>query len=97
MQEDRASSIGLSALLFLAGDPQRIAHFLSLTGIGPAQLRAEARSPRVLAAVLDHLLQDESLLLVFCANDGVPPEDIEPARRALAAMAGEIGDPEISA
>jgi hypothetical protein len=97
MQEDRASSIGLSALLFLAGDPERISRFLALTGIGPAELRAQARSPGVLAAVLDYLLQDESLMLVFCANDGVPPEDIAPARRALAAMAGEIGDPEISA
>jgi hypothetical protein len=37
------------------------------------------------------------LLLVFCASDGVPPADIAPARRVLAEMAGEIGDPEISA
>ena len=41
---------------------------------------------------LEHLLQDESLLLVFCASDGVPPEDIAPARRVLAEIAGEIDD-----
>jgi hypothetical protein len=97
MQSDRAESIGVSALLFLAGDPQRLGRFLTLTGVGPAELRAEARAPHMLAAVLEHLLQDESLLLVFCASDGVPPADIAPARRVLAEMAGEIGDPEISA
>ena len=64
--------------------------------LGPAELRAESRSPHMLAAVLDHMLQDESMLLVFCASDGIPPEDIAPAQRALAKMAGEIGDPESS-
>lgn len=97
MQTDRAESIGISALLFLAGDTQCLTRFLTLTGVGPAELREHARSPHMLAAVLDHMLRDESLLLVFCASDGVPPEDIAPAQRALAKMAGEIGDPEISA
>jgi hypothetical protein len=96
MHTDRAESIGTSALLFLGSDMQRLGQFLTLTGVGPADLRIEARSPHMLAAVLDYLLQDESLLLVFCASDGVPPEDIAPAQRALAKMAGEMGDPEIS-
>ncbi len=97
MHTDRAESIGISALLFLAGDPERLGRFLMLTGVGPAELRQKAREPHMLAAVLDHLLQDESLLLVFCASDGVPPAEIAPARRALSDMAGEIGDPEVSA
>ena len=96
MHTDRAESIGVSALLFLAGDPQRLAHFLTLTGVGPAELRENARMPQMLAAVLDHMLQDENMLLVFCTSDGIPPGDIAPAQRALAKMAGEIGDPEIS-
>ncbi|MFA5901124.1 MAG: DUF3572 domain-containing protein [Hyphomicrobium sp.] len=97
MHTDRAESIGVSALLFLAGDTQRLASFLTTTGLEPAELRLESRSPHMLAAVLDYLLQDESSLLVFCASDGIPPEEVAPARRALAQMAGEIGDPEISA
>ena len=96
MHTDRAHSIGVSALLFLAGDMQRLSHFLTMTGVGPAELREQSRAPGMLAAVLDHLMQDESTLLVFCASDGIPPEDIEPARRALAEMAGEVDDPEIS-
>lgn len=96
MHTDRAESIGVSALLFVASDTERLTRFLTLTGVGPAQLRADQRSPHMLAAVLDYLLQDESLLLVFCASDGVPPEHLAPAKRALAEMAGEIGDPEVS-
>ena len=97
MNTDRAESIGVSALLFLVSDTERLSRFLTLTRVGPAQLRAEARSPGMLAAVLYYLLQDESSLLVFSASDGVPPEDVAPARRALAQMAGEVGDPEFSA
>lgn len=96
MHTDRAESIGVSALLFLAGDEERLIRFLTLTGVSPQQLRTEARSPQMLVAVLDYLLQEESTLLVFASSDGIPPEDIAPARRALAEMAGEIGDPEIS-
>jgi len=96
MHTDRAESIGVSALLFLASDMERLTRFLTVTGVGPAQLRIESRSPHMLTAVLDHMLQDESMLLVFCASDGIPPEEIAPARRALAEMAGEMGDPEIS-
>jgi hypothetical protein len=96
MHTDRAHSIGVSALLFLAGDMQRLSHFLTMTGVGPAELREQSRSPAMLAAVLDHLMQDENALLVFCSSDGIPPEEIAPARRALAEMAGELGDPEIS-
>jgi len=92
MHTDRAESIGVSALLFLASDPRRIERFLALTGVEPGQLRLESRSPHMLAAVLDHLLQDESLLLVFCTEDSIPPEDISPARRALAEMVGEMGE-----
>ncbi|MDH4982729.1 DUF3572 domain-containing protein [Hyphomicrobium sp. D-2] len=96
MHTERANSIGESALLFLASDPQRISGFLTLTGVGPAELRENAHAPEMLAAVLDYLLQDESLLLVFCASETIPPGEIAPARRALAKMAGETGDPEIS-
>ncbi len=96
MHTDRAESIGVSALLFLASDTERLVKFLTLTGVEPSELRAESRSPHMLAAVLDYLLQDESLLLVFAASDGVPPEEIAPAKRALAEMAGEMGDWELS-
>lgn len=83
LSRDDAETLGLSTLQFLASDPARLGRFLALTGIGPAELKASAGEPHLLAAVLDHLLQDESLLLVFSAEYRVPPELITLAHRNL--------------
>jgi len=91
MDADQAETIALSALAFLGEDIQRLGRFLALTGIGPGELKEEARNPRILAAVLDHLLHDESLLLVFAAGQGVAPELIGPAHSVLEQQAGGSG------
>lgn len=80
MTVDGAEAIGLEALGFLAEDSQRLDRFLSLTGIDPSALRSAADAPSTLIAVMDHLLSDESLLLVFAASRGFRPDDIAPAR-----------------
>jgi hypothetical protein len=86
---EQAQSIALTALVFLAEDASRLSRFLALTGIGPEELRAGADTRQMLGAVLDHLLGDESLLLVFSAAKSVPPEAIAPARALLAKSAPE--------
>ena len=78
--------MALSALAFLAGDMQRLGRFLALTGLGPAELRKEARSPRLLAAVLDHLSRDESLLLTFASTHDLDPQLVGKALHRLEAM-----------
>jgi Protein of unknown function (DUF3572) len=83
MDADQAETIGLRALTFLAEDAQRLGRFLALTGLGPAELKDQAQTSRVLAAVLDHLLRDESLLLVFAASCGIAPELVAPAQSLL--------------
>ena len=57
--------------------------------MSPGELRAAAGAPETLAAVLDHVLGDESLLLVFSASKSVPPETIAPARALLAGSTNE--------
>ena len=47
-----AEIIALKGLDYLAQDADRLGRFIALTGIGPAQLRAEANTPAVLAGVL---------------------------------------------
>ena len=84
MSPGRAEEIGANALAFLAADPARILPFLQATGITLDDLRREVGSARVLTAVLDHLAQDESLLLVFTSSIGLPPEDVGRARSVLA-------------
>ena len=85
---EEAQSIALMALAFLAEDASRLSRFLALTGIGPEELRAGADTPQTLSAVLDHMMGDESLLLVFSASKAVPAEAVAPARALLAKAAG---------
>lgn len=84
MDLEGASALALQALTFLAADTARLSRFLSLTGIGPAELRETASTSRFQAGVLEHLLGDESLLLVFASEAGVAPEMIAPAQALLA-------------
>jgi uncharacterized protein DUF3572 len=84
MRRDAAESLAVQALTFLAGDPERLARFLALTGIGPDQIRAAAATPGFLAGVLDHVASDESLLMAFADEAGVEPGEIARARLALA-------------
>jgi len=86
LDSETAETIGLTALAFLAEDGSRLGRFLALTGLGPEELRAAPGSPRLLAAVLDYLLHDETLLLVFTSTAGMAPEMIQPAQERLARM-----------
>jgi len=85
---DNAAALALAGLAFLAEDGPRLGRFLALTGIGPDELRAAADAPETLLAVLDYLLGDESLLLVFTASKGIAPEMVAPSRAVLAQSAG---------
>jgi hypothetical protein len=80
---EMARQLALDAFLFLVGDPLRITKFLQVTGMEAAALREHAHEDATLVAVLEYLLADESLLLVFAANGGHPPADIAPALERL--------------
>lgn len=83
LDPDAASALALQGLGFLAADADRLSRFLALTGMGPGELRASAGSAHFQAAVLDYLLGDESLLLVFSAETGIEPESVAPAHALL--------------
>jgi hypothetical protein len=89
MVADQAEIVALQALAFLAEDAQRLGTFLALTGLGPEELRAQAREPHLLAAVLDHLLRNESQLLVFAAEYKIAPELIGQAHALLEQLAAK--------
>jgi hypothetical protein len=76
---EEAEAIALQGLAFLAEEPGRLQHFVTVTGIAPKELRERADTPELLTAVLEHLARDESLLLVFVAGRGIAPEAITPA------------------
>jgi hypothetical protein len=80
-----AEDIAIKALTFLTSDPERLARFLALTGLGPETIRAAAGTPGFLKAVLDHVAGHEELLVAFADEIGTRPETVVAARRLLAA------------
>jgi hypothetical protein len=91
LDREGAQTVAARGLAFLAEDPQRFARFLALTGCCLADVRSRAHTPDLLAAVLEYLTGDESLLLVFAATAGLAPETIAAALRILAGMGGDRG------
>jgi len=73
---ESAEAMALQGLTFLAQEPARLLRFLKLTGLELQDARALAGTPELAIAVLEHLAQDESLLLVFAASCAVAPASI---------------------
>ena len=82
-----AETLALQILAFLAEYRRRLERFLALTGMRPEALQTKAGETDTLLAVTQHLLDDESLLLVFASQAGVAPEHIDEAHRLLCAKA----------
>ena len=83
MSEERAETLALRALAWLAADPERLGLFLAESGIGPGELRARAGDRAMLGGVLDHLLSREDLLLRFAEENDVDPAAAAQARAKL--------------
>ena len=81
--EHDAEGVAIRALSFLAGRPEEFSRFLNLSGIDPASLRQYAADSAFLGGLLDFLLQDEALLLVFAEESGIAPAAIGTARGHL--------------
>lgn len=82
---EMAEMVAIQALSFMASEPERLGRFLAASGLGPDSLRAAANDPNFLVGVLDHLSQDEALLLVFAEEIQLRPEHVT---RALAVLGG---------
>ena len=83
LSRDDAETLAFQAIGFLAEEPNRIGRFLSLTGMEPTTLMDAAETAPVQVAVLDYLLSDESLLMVFSGHAGVDPTAVTVARALL--------------
>ena len=83
LNRDEAETIAIQALGFLAEEPNRIGRFLSLTGMEPGTLMEGAETAAVQVALLDHLLGDESLLMVFSGHAALTPDAVAEARALL--------------
>jgi Protein of unknown function (DUF3572) len=85
VQGENAKAIAVEALGWLAGEPERLGRFIALSGLGPDNLRQAASAPGFLAAILNYLGSNESLLVAFSAESGRLPGDVARAAEALGA------------
>ena len=83
MKRDRAETIAIKALTYIAGDQDLIGAFLSQSGLSPDELRERLNEPGFLVGVLDFLLMDDQRVLAFCSAEGLSPETPMAARHAL--------------
>ena len=82
-RQEAAQELAISALAFIASDPELLPRFLNLTGIEASQIRLAAREPGFLAGVLRFILAHEPTLLAFCEATNTAPAQVSSAVRAL--------------
>jgi len=78
-----AMALALRALAAALGNQRLAVRFLSLSGIGPPDLRQRAGDPALLAALLRFLEAHEPDLVAIAEELGVKPEALVAARREL--------------
>ncbi|USU11640.1 DUF3572 domain-containing protein [Sphingomonadaceae bacterium OTU29THOMA1] len=80
-----ADVLGLQALVWAIGEPDRADRLIAVTGLDPDDLRARAGEPAVLAAVIGYLESYEPDLIACASALGVPPQALVAAHEALEA------------
>jgi hypothetical protein len=85
MTPEKAEILALEALAWLAGQPDGIARFLTVSGLDATDLRRAAGDRDLLGSLLDFLLANEPLLLEFCQNASMPAPAVHKARFLLEA------------
>ncbi|MGR6330505.1 DUF3572 domain-containing protein [Sphingomonas sp. XXL09] len=78
-----SATLALQALVWTLGDGDRATRLLGVTGLDPADLRARAGDPAVLAATLMFLESHEPDLVACAAALDVPPQALVRARERL--------------
>jgi hypothetical protein len=80
-----ADVVGLQALVWTIGDPERASRLIAVTGLDPDDLRARAGEPAVLAAVIGYLESYEPDLIACASALDLSPEALVAAHAALEA------------
>jgi hypothetical protein len=80
---EESQDIALKYMVFLASDEDRLAAFCNLSGIGETELKERLLNPEFQGFLLDFLLQNETDLLAFAAENNMKPEAIMRARAKL--------------
>jgi hypothetical protein len=82
-EREAAEQLAISALGFIAADPELLPRFLAITGIEASDIRRAAATPGFLAGVLQFVSAHEPTLMRFSEETGNQPASVERALRAL--------------
>lgn len=82
-KQDSAIDLAVQSLSYIAQDMDRLGRFLALSGLGPAEIRANANDPAFLGGVLDFLMSDEEMVIDFAVWAQVDAMAVARARAAL--------------
>ena len=80
---DAAEALALQAVAAIVADEDLLPRFLAATGSGMDDLRQRIGDPDFLGAVLDFVLEDDSLVQTLADAAGVGPETVMMARSKL--------------
>lgn len=83
MTRSAAETLGLKALSWLINSPDDLGRFLNISGSSTEELRSRAGDPVYLAAILEFLLTDDSLLVAFCEAETVDYRHVHAAAHVL--------------
>ncbi len=83
MSPDRAETIALMALGWLAGHDELGPVFMGSTGISAEEMSLRAADPHFLASVLEFLTMDDGWVVAFCDDGNLPYDAPLRARYAL--------------
>jgi hypothetical protein len=71
-----AEGIAEACLDYLVEDPSRLAEFMTASGIGPDELRAQAGTEALDAGILDWFAHNEAALTGVCDAAGLTPDAV---------------------
>jgi hypothetical protein len=78
-----AMAMAVDILSFLAEREDDFIRFISLSGLGPDELRSGLNDPEILAGIMDFLLSEDRLVLDFTQSAGLAPTAPAQARAHL--------------
>jgi len=64
-----------ACLGYLAEHPEELLAFMHYAGLDPDALRRSVGSPALQRGLIDYFASNEPILLAFCANSGLSPEE----------------------
>jgi|GEM_PF-1168181 len=83
LTKDKAETIALQALGFLATQPEELERFLRSSGLALEELREKASEPDLLRAILEFVLADDTRVTGLCQELEIEPCDLHAANHIL--------------